>query len=194
MAHDTLGNLLKLLSFLLIFASASSISPIALADPLSGTKTVKLVQEDNTSLIVATIEFTPSGEFSRYELRWDDEKFADHFLSMRPFKCLEGDVKYWCQVPYPYEIRKTVSAADLTDLEYELLFVWKGSTEYGINMWNGIYYKLELEADRIVGVIHEMDMDELSAPPEKGNLRPVREQDLEPGEASSHWLPKIVIE
>ena len=112
---------------------------------------------------------------------------------MRPFKCLEGSTKYWCRVPYPYENRRLVTADDLTDLEYDLLFIWKGATEYGINMWNGVYYQLRTDGSVIIGALNEMDMDKLSAPPDDGNLRPIREVDLEPGEPESHWLPKLLI-
>ncbi len=61
-------------------------------------------------------------------------------------------------------------------------------------MWNGVYYKLMAENGRLVGTLNEMDMEKLSAPPDDGNLRPVREADLEPGEPESHWLPRLVIE
>ena len=164
------------------------------ADPLVGSKTIKLVEADGRAHPVATVEFRPAGEKSTYTITWDESRFADHFLSMRPFKCLEGTTKYWCRVPYPYPIRRTVSASDLTDLEYDLLFVWKGSTEYGINMWNGVYYQMALNDGRIEGHLNEMDMDKLSAPPDEGNFRPVREVDLEPAEPSSHWLPRVLID
>jgi len=120
--------------------------------------------------------------------------FTEHFLSMRPFKCLEGPQKHWCHVPYPYEIRRDLSD-DLTDLEYDFLFLWKGATEYGINMWNGVYYQIEAQADgSMVGVLYDMDMDDLSVPPPAGELRPIREADLFEGDADSHWLPRLVIE
>ncbi|PRY75360.1 hypothetical protein [Marivita geojedonensis] len=130
----------------------------------------------------------------KYAIEMKSEKFTDHFLSMRPFKCLEGPEKTWCHVPYPYMIRRDVSK-DLTDLEYDLLFLWKGATEYGIDMWNGVYYRLGVSDDgRIRGTLHEMDMNILSVPPDDGNMRPIREVDLEPGDADSHWLPELVIE
>ncbi|MEP1201301.1 MULTISPECIES: hypothetical protein [Rhodobacterales] len=128
-----------------------------------------------------------------YQVIMAEEPFADHFLSMRPFKCLEGPVKQWCHVPYPYEIKRDVSS-DLTDLEYDFLFVWKNATEYGINMWNGVYYKLSEENGQWTGVLHEMDMDALSAPPPAGELRPLSEKDLHPSDPESHWLPRLVIE
>ena len=164
------------------------------AAPFEGKRTIKLVENDGTSHELARIDFTPSGEGATYMIDWNEKPFTDHFLSMRPFKCIEGVKKYWCRVPYPYEIKRKVSAGDLGDLEYDTMFIWKGATEYGINMWNGVYYKMKVDGDRLVGSIHELDMNKLSAPPEKGNLRPLLEQDLEKGEPESHWLPKLVIE
>lgn len=176
------------------FLAYFAIAEIAVAAPLAGEKNIILVEADGTGHSVATIAFTQNGNKSSYSIDWTDKRFAEHFLSMRPFRCLEGSEKYWCRVPYPYPIRREVSVNDLTDLEYDTMFIWKGSTEYGINMWNGVYYRLQIEGDRLVGELHEIDMDTLSAPPDEGNLRPVREQDLEPGEPESHWLPKIIIE
>lgn len=184
----------KILLLSFTYLSFALWSTFLFADVLSGKRAIKLVEENGAEHEVGSVEFQNAGEVVKYTVSWKDDKFADHFLSMRPFKCLEGSIKYWCRVPYPYPIKRVVSKHDLTDLEYDLLFIWKGSKEYGINMWNGVYYQLELESDRIVGSLSEMDMDKLSAPPDEGNLRPVREMDLEPGEPSSHWLPKVIIE
>ena len=180
-------------AFLGVAAALATSTAVQSAD-LSGKKQIKLVEINGKTHTVAEIEFTRSVSGSTYKIEWKDERFGDHFLSMRPFKCLEGPAKYWCRVPYPYEIKRQVSGTDLTDLEYDLLFIWKGAKEYGINMWNGVYYKLTAQDGKLTGTINEMDMDKLSAPPDDGNLRPIREQDLEPGEPESHWLPKLVIE
>ena len=172
----------------------AAITSAAGAGELAGTKAIKLVEQDGTAHEVGRISFEPDGEGARYAIAWHGEAFAEHFLSMRPFKCFEGGTKYWCRVPYPYENKRRVTADDLTDLEYDLMFVWKGATEYGINLWNGVYYKLAAEGGTLVGALNEIDMNVLSAPPEDGNLRPVRDQDLEPGDPESHWLPRLVIE
>ncbi len=164
------------------------------AEPLDGSKTIRFVEHNGASHPLATIEFSGTGATRSYKIVWHEKRFADHFLSMRPFKCFEGKTKYWCRVPYPYEIRRKVSSSDLTDLEYDTLFIWKGAKEYGINMWNGVYYRLAIEDGRLVGRLHEFDMDKLSAPPTAGNLRPIDQSELEPGEPDSHWLPKIVID
>ena len=166
----------------------------AAADPLAGEKVLKMVEADGTAHVVGSVMFGQGAGGKGYSVSWDEGRFGDHFLSMRPFKCLEGAEKHWCHVPYPYAIRREVSEDDLTDLEYDLLFLWKGATEYGINMWNGVYYILEVEGDRLVGQLHEVDMEPLGVPPEEGDLRPIRPGDLHEADPEGHWLPMVVIE
>ena len=154
-------------------------------------KTVKLYPQSGAAIAVATITFAKGGG---YKVDWDDSKFGDFFLSMRPFKCLQGPVKLWCRVPYPYTIKRSVAGGDLTDLEYDLLFVWKNAKDYGINLWNGVYYQLSEKDGKITGALHEFDVNELAAPPEDGNLRPITDAILDEGDPDSHWLPRITIE
>ncbi|WP_136439956.1 hypothetical protein [Pacificoceanicola onchidii] len=138
---------------------------------------------------IATVEIAEDG---RYSVTMAEAPFSDHFLSMRPFRCIAGPDKHWCHLPYPYEIRRDISK-DLTDLEYDFLFVWKGANDYGINLWNGVYYRLEEQAGTLVGTLHEVDLDQLGVPPEAGNLRPLRDKDLHQSDPESHWLPQLVI-
>ncbi|MEM7210649.1 MAG: hypothetical protein AAF479_01970 [Pseudomonadota bacterium] len=175
-------------------AAMQMMSGAAFGGALDGNKTIRLMAEDGDAVTIAEVAFSAEDGRTAYKIDWADEPFADHFLSMRPFKCLESAAKHWCRVPYPYEIRRVVSTEDLTDLEYDLLFVWKDANEYGINLWNGVYYILSIEGDRLVGHIHEMDMDMLGVPPDAGELRPIAEKHLEEGDPESHWLPRVVIE
>ncbi len=158
------------------------------------TQSIWLHEEDGTSIEVAKITFESSADGLNYTIDWKDDIFTDQFLSMRPFKCLDGTVKQWCRVPYPYDNKQNLAVQDVTDLEYDLLFVWKDRTDYGIDMWNGVYYKLSASGGQFLGEMHEMDMDILSAPPDDGNLRPIRDVDIEPADPSSHWLPVLTIE
>ncbi|MEX0338811.1 MAG: hypothetical protein AB3N11_07205 [Arenibacterium sp.] len=167
---------------------AVSLASMASADGWNGRK-VFLEEINGTRIEIATL----SGTGADYSISLNDSAFSDHFLSMRPFKCLNGAEKTWCHVPYPYAIERDVSA-DFIDLEYDFLFVWKGRTDYGIDMWNGVYYRISEEDGRYIGRMHEMNMDMLAVPPEEGNLRPIREVDLEEAEPESHWLPRLVIE
>ena len=154
--------------------------------------TLELVEANGAALLVGSVDFEPvgDGEFS-YHVNWDEAKFSDQFLSMRPFKCLDGAEKQWCRVPYPYENKRRISSEDLTDLEYDLLFIWKKRGDYGIDMWNGVYYDIEASGDGLAGAMNEMDMDILSAPPEGGDLRPIGEYDLELADPDGHWLPLL---
>ena len=164
------------------------------ASPLDGEKALRLIDGSGAAIEVGRITFMPEGDETGYRIDWNLDLFGDYFLSMRPFKCLEGPEKLWCRVPYPYDIRRKVSDGDLTDLEYDTLFIWKKASDYGIDMWNGVYYRFELDGDTLIGTLHEIDMDVLSAPPVKGNLRPVGKYDIEPGDPESHWLPELRIE
>ncbi|MBV2360861.1 hypothetical protein KUH32_13925 [Thalassococcus sp. CAU 1522] len=125
-----------------------------------------------------------------YRLSMNDAPFTDQFLSMRPFKCLEGPDKMWCHVPYPYPNRHDLNAGP-TDLEYDLLFVWKGKGDYGIDMWNGLYYALARDGSGLTGAVHEMNMDMLAVPPVAGDLRPIAPGDLHQADPDSHWLPVL---
>lgn len=154
------------------------------------TRNVYLEAQDGTRVQIATVQIAQDGTYS---VEMGEDVFTDHFLSMRPFKCIEGPDKHWCHVPYPYEIARNVSD-DLTDLEYDFLFLWKGSNEYGINMWNGVYYALLAQDGILTGTLYEMDMNELASPPEAGNLRPVKPGDLHESDPDSHWLPRMIIQ
>ena len=155
------------------------------------TRMIRLHPAGSDPIEVGTLTLQADGG---YRVDWDDSKFGDFFLSMRPFKCLEGPEKLWCRVGYPYDIKRDLSTGDLTDLEYDLLFVWKNANDYGINMWNGIYYELEPSEAGFEGALYEFDMDTLAAPPEDGSLRPITEDILDEGDPDSHWLPRITIE
>ncbi|UWR21893.1 hypothetical protein [Sulfitobacter sp. S190] len=173
-----------------VILGAIAVGAIGFAAAAEQTKTVNLEDAEGNRIAIATLDLAPDGT---YAVEMNDTVFANHFLSMRPFKCLEGPSKNWCHVPYPYDIRRDISA-DLTDLEYDFLFVWKGAREYGINMWNGVYYRIVQQGDAWHGTLHEMDMDLLSAPPAAGNLRPLRAQDILSSDPESHWLPRLIIE
>lgn len=154
------------------------------------TRLVYLQDGEGARIQIASLQIAQDGAYS---VSMDETSFTDHFLSMRPFRCLEGPQKNWCHVPYPYEINRNISV-DLIDLEYDFLFVWKGAGEYGINMWNGVYYKIDQVDGQLIGALYEMDMDTLSAPPAAGDLRPVLPNHLHESEPDSHWLPKLVVE
>ncbi len=128
-----------------------------------------------------------------YDLTLDDEKFEKHFLSMNPFQCLESPKMMVCHLPYPYQNNRFIAEGNLTDLEYDLLFLHKEPGEYGIDAWNGIYYKMELSEGKITGVLHDVDLNVIKAPPEKENLRPIKEKMLHQANLDKYWLPRVVL-
>lgn len=170
--------------------AACLIAVVAGVSASADTRRVFLEDTAGDRIEIATLDMAADG---LYTVEMSATAFSDHFLSMRPFRCLEGPVKHWCHVPYPYDIDRNVSR-DLTDLEYDFLFVWKGATDYGINMWNGVYYRLERDGAALTGTLHEIDMDVLSAPPAPGEMRPLSARDLHQSDPDSHWLPRLVIE
>ncbi len=143
---------------------------------------------------VADIKVMSTDDKTQYDVIWNDDVFGDYFLSMRPFKCVSGGEKLWCRVPYPYEIKREIGSDDLTDLEYDFLFVWKKANDYGIDMWNGVYYEIETTDAGFAGQMTEFDLGRLAVPPPKGELRPIRSDFLDEADPTSHLFPHLVIE
>ena len=124
----------------------------------------------------------------------DYSAFNDHFLSMRPFKCIEGESEWFCHLPYPYDTRALISETDLTDLEYQLLFIRKTPTEFGIDAWNGLYYQLTLNEDgSMTGDLLEGDLNVLASPPEEPYARPIDLNEFIEAEASRRLFPGLII-
>jgi hypothetical protein len=174
------------------FALALAAGPAA-AD---GPRALSLIDEAGGALQVAELRLSPPGAdgAQSFEIDWDDTKFGDYFLSMRPFKCIEGPKQLWCRVPYPYAIARQIRPDDLTDLEYATLFVWKRKGDYGIDLWNGVYYAITAQADgALVGRLHDYDMNALGIPPDAGEMRPIGTDELTEGPEDGRWLPGLVI-
>ena len=182
----------RFLSMVFLCLSANSVLH---AGEIKSTKTVTLQSPGGESIDIATINMTreSSGGFS-YQLEIDDSKFGDYFLSMRPFKCFQGPIQMLCYLPYPYQKGQKITANDLKDLEYDLLFIHRKSTDYGIDPWNGVYYKLTLDQDNnLSGVMKEVDLDILASPPEGGVTRPITETDINEVDPDSHSYPFVII-
>lgn len=127
-------------------------------------------------------------------VRLESEKFVDKFLSMRPFKCIEGAKQTVCHLPYPYNLSDRIGPDNVADLEYRLLFLHKGPAEFGIDAWNGLYYRLKPEGDGgFTGTLHEADFNILAVPPEDGVTRPIKPADLTEAEVGRHRFPELVI-
>lgn len=161
---------------------------------LNGTRQVALVDQEDQETIIGMVHFVDANDLTSFKVDLDADVFADHFLSMRPFRCIEGPQAWSCHLPYPYDSRLLIGPDDFVDLEYALLFIDKKPTEFGINAWNGRYYKLNLLDDgTIEGVLHEVDLNILASPPEGAFARPIAEKDLTEADAQSHRFPKLRI-
>ena len=179
---------------LLLLALALLTIPAAFAGLPDGEKRIVL-SSPSENIDIGAVIFSGAGASRTVEVKLNEALFKEHFLSMRPFKCLEGAARFYCHLPYPYEWKGEITETDLTDLEYGLLFVQKAPSEYGINLWNGIYYKLTLGADgKISGALHAVDMDNLASPPAKGDFRPLTPDMLNPAAPEGEWLPFLKIE
>ena len=150
---------------------------------------VQLLAQDGSAITIATLH----KQDNTFQLQLNDAVFDEHFLSMRPFRCLQGPVQMLCYLNYPYANQRQLSKENLRDLEYDLLFIRKDPKEFGIDAWNGLYYKLQWEQDIITGSLHEVDLNILAVPPGEGVIYPISDADLTPAEPESHWLPKLII-
>lgn len=169
--------------------------PFVNASLLEGSKKVVLKPMSGEAVTIATVDFIKQKDGSyTYTLEMVDELYSDHFLSMRPFQCFTTPSQMLCHLGYPYPKTTKITSADLQDLEYDLLFIHRKGEEYGIDPWNGLYYKLTLLEDgTLTGVLMEVDLDILAVPPEKGVTRPIVASDLNKAEPSSHSYPTLII-
>ena len=159
-----------------------------------GQKSISLKSADGTTLDIGTATFAPDGSGAKVTIQMTAPEFQDEFLSMRPFRCLAGGKETWCHLEYPYEVAGHVTADDLVDLEYKLLFLFKSPAGYGIDAWNGLYFKLALQDDgSITGNVHDTDLNVLAVPPEDRKARVVQHKDLTAVEPGSHRFFSVSI-
>lgn len=186
-------------------AAAQSDPAPANAASAEVVRAIMLEGPDAPPLRVGTLRLSaPDGTGARrYAVAWEESLFEDHFLSMRPFRCLGGGAQLWCRVPYPYEIRRQLRPGDATDLEYDLLFVWKTAGSYGIDLWNGVYFVLDEAgaahggadgAGPWTGLQHDYDMNALGVPPPAGELRPIAPDALTEGPGEGRRFTALRIE
>ena len=168
---------------------------VVFAAELDGTKTIFANTRDKQRIPLGTVRFSPrGGGVSSFEISMDHARFADYFLSMKEFKCLDGKVEIVCHVPYPYSNPRTVSAMDMSWLEHDLLFLFKRPGEFGASMRNGLYFRLEPDERGWVGSPQAIDLNYISAPPDAADVAPydpATRDDVAPGE---RWIESLLIE
>lgn len=162
---------------------------------LQGLRSVVAETRDGQRLVLGTVQFEPQADGTvAFRLDLDHARFTDHFLSMKEFKCLEGGGEVVCHVPYPYPNPRRVTARDLSWLEHHLLFLFKLPSEFGARLWNGLYYRLELTPQGLVGRPQAVDLNLISAPPaqpDRPPYRPALRDDIAPG---ARWIERLLIE
>ena len=169
------------------------LAQLAAAEVPTGRKQVTLMTADGRSLQLGTLEIERNGERYRFAFTLDEANFSEHFLSMRPFRCIDGEPMY-CHLDYPYQKADTISPTDLADLEYEFLFIERAAGEYGIDPYNGRYYLLRPHNGGFSGEVRAVDLNLLAAPPAAGVTRPIGEADLDFIELESERFPRLSIE
>lgn len=168
------------------------VSTLGRAAPAS-ERTVYAELANGERLAIADVTL-PEGGQGAYSFDLDESVLSEHFLSMRPFKCLDLEGQTVCHLPYPYELKGEVQPPDWRDLEYRLLFLFKNAGEYGINFANGYYFRFEQDGERLIGIRHETDMDQLASPPPDDVRYPLDEAELYESEGDSHQLLRLIIE
>ncbi|HIF17353.1 MAG TPA: hypothetical protein EYG50_08025 [Cycloclasticus sp.] len=176
----------------IILLSLLLTSAVSLAAPLEGLKKIYLVSTTGELTQVATVEFKPNNDNIDYTVSMIDKPFENQFLSMRPFKCVMGSKQVMCHVPYPYEKKGFIKRSDLRDLSFDLLFLHKSPSEYGINMWNGIFYKLSVVGIQIEGIVSEVDMNILASPPDSLD-EPFAEDEIFEADENNYVYPRVLI-
>ncbi|MCH9808995.1 MAG: hypothetical protein K0U74_14820 [Alphaproteobacteria bacterium] len=189
-----------LLAAMLVIGNGGVVSISSAAEKVAGgklpegTKTIYLVDAAGKEYPIGDVDFSSKEGASRISVQINEKKFVEKFLSMRPFRCIDGKKQTVCYLPYPYKLKDKITNQDLVDLEYRLLFLHKGPTDYGIDAWNGLYYKLSITEDATLkGALHEADFNVLAVPPDVEFSRPIGPVDLTEAEEGRHRFPGLVI-
>jgi len=180
-------------SLLFLFFSSHEVSATNPAFLSKGT--IYLVNNQGKETAIGSIEIgEPIDGNAGFNVSIDNNAFSEHFLSMRPFRCLQGELEWFCYLPYPYSLRNTISVDDLSDLEYQLLFLRKTPSEFGIDAWNGLYFKLTLQDDGIFnGVLLEGDLNSLQSPPDEEYAKPIELDEFIEASRDKRLYPSIII-
>lgn len=186
---------MPLLRHLSTFCLVGLLATSASAQPLQGSKTVRLHARDGTAVVLGQVQFSPQADGrSAFQLTLDHAVFKDFFLSMKEFKCVEAPTEVFCHVPYPYPQPGIVAPGDLAWLEHSLLFMFKMPSEFGAKLWNGVYYQLKPTATGLEGLPQAVDLNRISAPPDKPGVPPFRRALRDDIPAGARWFQRLTID
>lgn len=188
-------QLFRHLSACALLTWAASLPLAASAWDLSGTRTMTLHARNGDAVKIGTVQFTPQADGrTAFVVTTATENFKDFFLSMKEFKCVEGSGEILCHVPYPYPQPGTVTASDFAWLEHSLMFMYKTPAEFGARLWNGIYFRLRLTEQGLEGQPQAIDLNQISAPPDKTDVPPYRPALRDDIPAGQRWFNRLTIE
>lgn len=178
-----------------LLACLTAVPPTVGAWEMVGTRTLTLHARNGDLVKLGTVQFTPQADGrTRFAVTAATENFKDFFLSMKEFKCLEGMGEIFCHVPYPYAQPSTIDATDYAWLEHSLMFMFKTPAEFGAKLWNGIYFQLRLTDQGLEGKPQAIDLNQISAPPDRPDVppyRPALRDDIPP---NARWFNRLTIE
>lgn len=178
------------------FVLATAGFAAAAAPALTGTRSIVLSNAEGGREVIGSIAFTDAGGGKTAFAIELAPRFEEHFLAMRPFRCLTGPKQRLCWFPVRNEA-PLISPQDLLPLEYALMFMRMKPTDLHLNPFNGVYYRLRWTEMGIRGQVHDLDMDPFITPtsvPPARRVRPVTAVQLEVADPRSHWLPELSIE
>lgn len=178
------------------------LSPVAAAAfDFSGDKKLLVRTRDGASVQLGVVQFQPADGNKneppgslRFSIRWTHGALTDYFLSMREFKCLGAATEVTCHVPYPYPQPGTLTPTDLRWLEHSLLFLYKRPADHGAKLWNGLIYAFTVTPDALVGIPQAVDLNRISAPPERLDQPPFTPADRDELAPGTRWLAELRIE
>ena len=174
---------------------AAALALPARAADLAGSRQLLLHGRDGSRVHLGEVVFTPQADGrSAFALKLRHEPFKDFFLSMKEFKCVESPTEVFCHVPYPYPQPATISATDLAWLEHSLLFMFKTPAEFGAKLWNGVYFKLTATERGFEGRPQAVDLNRISAPPDKPGVPPYRPALRDDIPVGARWFGRLTIE
>lgn len=178
------------------FDSNTNTASVTDSNTFPPTGDIYLIDQSGDELAIGTVEFAALNDASdsyTVNVNVESEAFSDQFLSMRPFDCIAAAAEWYCYLPYPYELPRTVTKDDLTELEYQLLFIWKSPKDFGIDAWNGVYYQLNWQDDgSLAGELLQGDLNVLAEPPEP-NSHPINMDEFIKEGSASRRYPSLVI-
>ncbi|MGH8727513.1 MAG: hypothetical protein ACREV9_05040 [Burkholderiales bacterium] len=141
--------------------------------------------------MLGELRFAKQDDGHTFEFTPNSQTFGERFLAMRPFECIDGPAHSLCH--FPYKSPRTITQADLTDLEYEFMFLQKPRAAVSLELANGVYYEMQYKGKGIEGTLREVDMTPIIVP-EGDMTRPIKRENLYKVNLTGRWLPRLTIE